>query len=107
MRVRLSENENWSMVNDDIVGLDIGSFVPFLGTVGSIAGGLLGGGQKAPVDNSTPMMQMMLLQQARRDKETKDAEKKAAARNQTIMYSVLGILGVAVVGGGLYYALKK
>lgn len=105
----------WKLATPEIMGLaqtshvvggGVLDFVPWLGAIGNIAGGLLGGGEKK-ADTTTPMMQMMMLQQQKRDKEAKEAEKKAAARNQMILYSVFGVLGLAVVGGGLYFAMKK
>jgi hypothetical protein len=89
---------------DEYVGADAGGFMPYLGMVGKLAGGLLGGGSDSGGDQMTKMMamQMMQAEKDKRDAAAK-AERDRQSRNQMLLIAGAGILGL----GALIYLLKR
>lgn len=100
----------------DVLGgssLGITDFVPWLGAVGKIAGGLLGGSDDKKTATGTASTTSndaatkLAVAQALAAQKQRDAEAKAEAdakRSWAILYGVLGALGV---GATVYVVTKK
>ena len=111
-------------------GADVASFLPWLGVVsslaggiagasdkkkggdkglGGLAGGLTGGGAAQPARPSGPTAQQAVATAMRQERARQEAEKlkASAARTKILLYSVLGVLGVGVVGGAVYLVARK
>jgi hypothetical protein len=89
---------------DEYVGADASSFMPYLGMVGKLAGGLLGGGSDSGGDQMTKMMAMQMMQ-AEKDKRDAAAreERDRKSRNQMLLVAGVGIIGL----GAIIYFLKR
>ncbi len=75
----------------DVMGdFDVGSFVPWLNMVSSLAGG----GKK---DDAA----------AKRAAEEKARQEAIAARNRGILYTVFGVLGAGLLGTTVYLIARK
>lgn len=94
----------------------ISSFVPWLGVVGKVAGGLLGGSntaaaaptaaQQAATAQAAAAQQQLAMQQALAQAHAQAVAEQAAASAKTTQMLMFGVLG-AVVLGGAFMVLNK
>ena len=77
---------------DVLGGVGVGDFVPWLGVVGKLAGGLAGGGsaddQKAAVQKAV---------EAQKQKEALAKAQAEASRNKALLYGTVGVLGAGLL----------
>lgn len=79
---------------DILGGVSAADFVPWLGVVGKIAGGLAGAGGPSPED------QKAAIQKAVEEQKRKEALAKAqadAARAKALLYVIGGVLGAGLL----------
>jgi phage/plasmid primase-like uncharacterized protein len=88
----------------DALGLDIGSFVPWLGIVSSAAGALTGG-DKAAADKKAKEASDAAVKKALEEQAAKAAREKAEASARRMSYILIGVVGVVGLGG--VYALAR
>lgn len=83
----------------DILGAGVGDFVPWLGMVGNLAGGLLGGGgdKGGGADAQKKAIEEALA---------KAKAEQDAARTRTLLYVTLGAVMVGGLGVAVYAARK-
>ena len=98
----------------DILGLGVTDFVPWLGTVGKIVGGLGGSNtpaaptaaQQAATAQAAAAQQQLAMQQAIDRAHAQAVAEQAAASAKTTQMLMFGMFG-AVVLGGAYLVLSK
>jgi hypothetical protein len=83
-------------------GLGLSDFVPWLGAVGKIAGGLTGGGS----DTSTKDAIAKAVAAEKQKQEIAKAQAEAA-KTRAILYVALGVVGVAGLGTAMYFITRK
>lgn len=100
-RHRLSRYERGlEMLGGD--GLNIADFVPWLGTIGKIAGGI----SQTPTGDQKKQQQQVQLAQMQAEQARKKAEADAA-KMKMIVFGTLGVAGLGLAGLLTYLITRK
>lgn len=89
-----------------VIGTGIGDFVPWLNIVSSAAGALTGG-DKTAAEKKQKEATEAAIKKALEEQAAKRAKEEAEAKARRMQYIVLGLLGVAALGGVYVMARRK
>ncbi len=105
---------------DEIIGINLGTFVPYMRGVGNVAGAFLGSGSKgqgtpqpgslgAPVAaaSNVDTMKLVQAQLAQAQQARDEQDRQAAARTKTLLIVGGAVIGIGALGTLVYFLTKK